>query len=50
MAPSIVEEFIDSSMSSAFTEGRHYKIKVLKRNTYGYRYFPRFRKRILSMF
>lgn len=36
--------------SIGFTEGCNNKIKVLKRNTYGYRNFERFRKRILHMF
>lgn len=37
-------------ITSAFTEGCNNKIKVLKRNAYGYRNFERFRKRILFMF
>ena len=36
--------------TNGFTEGCNNKIKVLKRNAYGYRNFPRFRKRILLMF
>lgn len=40
----------DCSFTNGFTEGCNNKIKVLKRNAYGYRSFPRFRKRILHMF
>ncbi len=36
--------------TNGFTEGCNNKIKVLKRNAYGYRNFERFRKRILHMF
>lgn len=36
--------------TNGFTEGCNNKIKVLKRNAYGYRDFERFRKRILHMF
>ena len=36
--------------SNAFTEGCNNKIKVLKRNAYGYRRFSRFRNRILFIF
>lgn len=36
--------------TNAFTEGCNNKIKVLKRNAYGYRNFHRFRNRILHMF
>lgn len=36
--------------SNGFTEGCNNKIKVLKRNAYGYRNFKRFRNRILHMF
>ncbi|RGM16886.1 hypothetical protein DXC23_12265, partial [Eubacterium sp. OM08-24] len=32
------------------TEGCNNKIKVLKRNAYGFRNFKRFRNRILHMF
>ena len=38
------------SYTNGFTEGCNNKIKVLKRNAYGYRNFERFRKRILHMF
>ena len=37
-------------ITNGFTEGCNNKIKVLKRNAYGYRNFERFRKRILFMF
>lgn len=36
--------------TNAFTEGCNNKIKVLKRNAYGYRNFTRFRNRILHIF
>ena len=36
--------------TNGFTEGVNNKIKVLKRNAYGYRNFRRFRNRILHMF
>ena len=39
-----------SSATNGFTEGCNNKIKVLKRNAYGYRNFKRFRNRILHMF
>ncbi|MFI3327045.1 MAG: transposase, partial [Clostridia bacterium] len=37
-------------LTNGFTEGCNNKIKVLKRNAYGYRNFNRFRNRILFMF
>ena len=40
----------DVPYSNGFTEGCNNKIKVLKRNAYGFRNFERFRKRILHMF
>ena len=40
----------DVPYSNGFTEGCNNKIKVLKRNAYGYRNFKRFRNRILHMF
>jgi transposase len=40
----------DCSYTNGFTEGVNNKIKVLKRNAYGYRNFRRFRNRILHMF
>ena len=45
----IINSF-SSSLTNGFTEGCNNKIKVLKRNAYGYRNFNRFRKRILHMF
>lgn len=39
-----------SPFTNGFTEGCNNKIKVLKRNAYGYRNFKRFRNRILHMF
>ena len=38
---------LDYPYSNGFTEGINNKIKVLKRNAYGYRNFERFRNRIL---
>ena len=40
----------DYPYTNGFTEGCNNKIKVLKRNAYGYHNFDRFRKRILHMF
>jgi transposase len=40
----------DTTITNGFTEGCNNKIKVLKRNAYGYRNFNRFRNRILHMF
>lgn len=40
----------DCTFTNGFTEGVNNKIKVLKRNAYGYRNFDRFRNRILHMF
>jgi transposase len=40
----------DCPYTNGFTEGCNNKIKVLKRNAYGYRNFTRFRKRILHIF
>ena len=37
-------------ITNGFTEGCNNKIKVLKRNAYGYKNFKRFRNRILHMF
>ena len=37
----------DCSYSNGFTEGTNNKIKVIKRNAYGYRNFENFRNRIL---
>lgn len=41
---------LDTNITNGFTEGCNNKIKVLKRNAYGYRSFNRFRNRILHMF
>ena len=38
------------SYTNGFTEGCNNKVKVLKRNAYGYRNFSRFRNRILHIF
>ena len=45
----IVNSF-SSPFTNGFTEGCNNKIKVLKRNAYGYSNFIRFRKRILHIF
>ena len=47
--PQIVNS-LSQPITNGFTEGCNNKIKVLKRNAYGYRRFDRFRKRILFMF
>lgn len=39
----------DSELTNDFTEGCNNKIKVIKRNAYGFRNFERFRKRILHI-
>ena len=41
---------LSSPITNGFTEGCNNKIKVLKRNAYGYKNFRRFRNRILHMF
>lgn len=46
---SILNSF-STEYTNGFTEGCNNKIKVLKRNAYGYRNFERFRKRILYVF
>lgn len=48
-APEILNAFT-LPYSNGFTEGCNNKIKVLKRNAYGYRNFFRFRNRILHVF
>ena len=40
----------DCPYTNGFTEGVNNKIKVLKRNAYGYRNFKRFRNRIIHIF
>ena len=46
----IVNSFIDERYSNGFTEGVNNKIKVIKRNGFGYKNFSFFRKRILYIF
>ena len=46
----IVNSFIDERYSNGFTEGINNKIKVIKRNGFGYKNFTFFRKRILYIF
>ena len=41
---------IEHPYTNGFTEGCNNKIKILKRNAYGYRNFNRFRNRILHIF
>ena len=45
----IINSF-STSITNGFTEGCNNKIKVLKRNAYGYNNFKRFRNRILHIF
>ena len=47
--PGIINSF-STTIANGFTEGCNNKIKVLKRNAYGYRNFKRFRNRILHIF
>lgn len=47
--PEILHSF-DCPYTNGYTEGCNNRIKVLKRNAYGYRNFGRFRNRILHMF
>nr|WP_278292331.1 transposase [Ruminococcus bromii] len=42
--------FVSSFSTQLLLQSRNNKIKVLKRNAYGYRNFKRFRNRILHMF
>ncbi len=46
----IVNSFIDKRYTNGFTEGTNNKIKVIKRNAFGYKNFQIFRKRILYIF
>ena len=46
----IVNSFIDERYTNGFTEGINNKIKVIKRNAFGYKNFEFFRKRILYIF
>ena len=46
----IVNSFIDKRYSNGFTEGINNKIKVIKRNSFGYKNFNFFRKRVLYIF
>lgn len=46
----IVNTFIDERYSNGFTEGINNKIKVIKRNGFGYKNFDFFRKRVLYIF
>ena len=43
----IVNSFIDKRFNNGFTEGLNNKIKVIKRNAYGYKNFDFFRLRLL---
>lgn len=45
-----ISNSLSSPVTNGFTEGCNNKIKVLKRNAYGYKNFKRFRNRILHMF
>ena len=46
----ICNSFIDKRYSNGFTEGTNNKIKVIKRNAFGYKNFKLFRGRILYIF
>jgi len=46
----IVNSFIDKRYTNGYTEGINNKIKIIKRNAYGYRNFNFFRKRVLYIF
>lgn len=46
----IVNSFIDKRYTNGFTEGTNNKIKVIKRNAFGYKNFQVLRKRILYIF
>ena len=46
----IINSFIDERYSNGFTEGINNKIKVIKRNGFGYRSFKLLRARILYIF
>lgn len=48
--PYIVNSFIDKKYTNGYTEGTNNKIKVIKRNGFGYKNFQFFRKRILYIF
>ena len=45
--PYIINSFIDKRFTNGFTEGLNNKIKVIKRNAYGYRNFKFYRLRLL---
>ena len=45
----IINSF-STTITNGLTEGCSNKIKVLNQNAYGYRYFKRFRNRILHIF
>ncbi len=46
----IVNSFIDKRYTNGFTEGTNNKIKVIKRNAFGYKNFQTLRKRVLYIF
>lgn len=46
----VILNSFSSPITNGFTEGCNNKIKVLKRNAYGYQNFNRFRNRILHIF
>ena len=48
--PYIVNSFIDKRYTNGFTEGTNNKIKVIKRNSFGYKNFEFFRKRVMYIF
>ena len=46
----IANSFIDKRLSNGFIEGLNNKIKVIKRNAYGYKNFSFFRLRLMYIF
>ena len=46
----IVNSFIDKRFTNGYTEGINNKIKVIKRNAFGYKNFDFFRRRVLYIF
>lgn len=48
--PHIINSFIDKRYTNGYTEGINNKIKVIKRNGFGYKNFAFFRKRVLYIF
>ena len=47
---SICNSYIDRRFTNGYTEGLNNKIKVIKRNAYGYKNFSFFRLRLMYIF